>query len=416
MGVSYSIAHSVTSDVDTKQPKGHVLKNYTPRLRQSVKRPTPFQPGQLMSNFMVKCNSITNHMICTTNDPSAEDCRRAWTASDGVNRSTSTSISTLPERLELACFDIGPTVGTGSYATVCIASLKSAPECHRSTFALKVLHKTKVIAERQVVHLRNERRILSAIKHPFIVQYLGSFQDDVNIYMLLEYVSGGELFSYIYKYGALGHTVARFYTAQAVLAIDFLHFKGIVYRDLKPENMLLDRFGHIRLVDFGFAKQVKNKTYTVCGTHDYLAPEIFLRCGHGVEADWWSLGVLVYEILTGAPPFHASDPCATYDLALENCVRFPRSIRFEVKDFIRRLLVVNPRKRLGGNNSSELYSHKFFRGLDWMKMLSKQLKPPIVPRVSGIADTTNYMNYPDDWRAHNARITAAEQDEYFSDF
>ncbi|CDR97714.1 cAMP-dependent protein kinase, putative [Babesia bigemina] len=355
-------------------------------------------------------------MICTTTDTPPEDVRSPWAACETLNRSAMAPRLNLPEKLDLSCFEIGPTVGTGSYASVCVVSLKSASEPQRPTFALKVLHKTKVISERQVLHLRNEKKILSTITHPFIVRYLGSFQDEVNVYMLLEYVCGGELFSYIYKYGALGHTVARFYTAQAVLAIDFLHSKGIVYRDLKPENMLLDRFGHIRLVDFGFAKEVKNKTYTVCGTHDYLAPEIFLRCGHGVEADWWSLGILVYELLTGAPPFHASDPVSTYDLALENRILFPLSVRNEVKDFVRKLLVVSPRKRLGASGSAAIYSHRFFHGIDWMKMLSKQVKPPIVPRLSGGTDTANYMKYSDDWRSYNVRITPAEQAEHFSDF
>ncbi|GFE55421.1 AGC kinase [Babesia ovis] len=416
MGVSYSVAHGVVTDMDITDQRGHVMKDSTHRGHQSVRRPTHLQTIPAVSRFMAKCNTIAKHMICSNNEPSSEVRLRAWAVSDVMNQSTMTTTPTLPEKLDLTCFDIGPTVGTGSYATVCVVTLNTLPEPQPVTFALKVLHKTKIIAERQVLHLRNEKRILSTVRHPFIVHYMGSFQDEVNVYMLLEYVSGGELFSYIYKYGALGHTVARFYTAQAILAIDFLHFKGIVYRDLKPENMLLDQFGHIRLVDFGFAKEVKNKTYTVCGTHDYLAPEIFLRCGHGVEADWWSLGVLVYEILTGAPPFHASDPASTYDLALENHIRFPISVRFEVKDFIRKLLVVNPRKRLGCNNSSDLYSHKFFNGLDWMKMLSRQLKPPIVPRVSGVTDTTNYMHYPDDWRVHDVKITKAQQDEYFSDF
>ncbi|GIX65719.1 CAMP-dependent protein kinase, beta-catalytic subunit [Babesia caballi] len=416
MGASYSVASSVTEDLVVTDKRGNILSSSEYRVRPWVRRPPPSRSTPAMSRFVVKCNRIAKHMICKREEHSADDSRREWAAAQLLDPPVPPASEQLPEKLELECFDIGPTVGTGSYATVCLVSLKTAPERVSPVFALKVLHKTKVLAERQVHHLRNERDILSRVRHPFIVRYMGCFQDAVNVYMLLEYVCGGELFSYIYKYGALGHTVARFYAAQAVLAIDFLHSKGIVYRDLKPENMLLDEWGHIRLVDFGFAKEVRNRTYTVCGTHDYLAPEIFLQCGHGVEADWWSLGILVYEILTGAPPFHAADPVATYDLALDNHIRFPLSVRFEVKDFIRKLLIVNPRKRLGCTNNSDIYSHRFFGGLDWVKMLAKQLNPPIVPRVSSAADTTNYMKYPYDWRAHDATVTKAQQDEFFGDF
>lgn len=370
-----------------------------------------------MLKFVQRCEKIAKFVSCASYNTESRGKKRAWSATDFVSTSfPSVSTGLLPDGLTIGCFDIGPTVGTGSYATVCIASLKASHGAQKEPFALKVLHKTKVIEERQVLHVKNERDILSSVRHPFIVNYIGCFQDAVNLYMLLEYVSGGELFSYIYKYGALGYSVARFYTAQAVLAIDFLHSKGIVYRDLKPENMLLDMFGHIRLVDFGFAKHVTTKTYTICGTHDYLAPEIFLRCGHGVEADWWSMGILVYELIMGSPPFHSSDPFVTYDLALENKIRFPLSVKFEVKDFIRRLLVVNPQKRLGSVNHTEIYSHKFFGSMDWVKMLSKKLKPPIVPIVNGRMDTANYMRYPDVWRVHDSKITIEQQNEFFRDF
>ncbi|KAK1441801.1 cyclic nucleotide-dependent protein kinase [Babesia gibsoni] len=416
MGATYSVADGVFDDTNVVKKGNHRTDLPDYKVRQWVKGNNNAGKSSLIIRVVTKFDKIAGCLACNANNTKDVDNKRVWSGNDVIKAASTTALSSIPDNLTLSRFRVGPTVGTGSYATVCLVSLKDQTEGECIPFALKVLHKSSVIKERQVIHVRNERQILSTIKHPFIVNYLGSFQDDLNIYMLLEYVCGGELFSYIYKYGTLGYAVAKFYTAEAVLAIDFLHSKSIVYRDLKPENMLLDMYGHIRLVDFGFAKKIRDRTYTVCGTHDYLAPEIFLRSGHGIEADWWSLGILVYELLMGAPPFHSRDPFLTYDLALENKIRFPLSVRHEVKDFIKRLLVVNPQKRLGSANHADIYAHKFFGSIDWVKMLSKQVKPPIVPKVSGIMDTSNYMHYPDVWRLHKDTITAEQQEEYFCDF
>ena len=191
----------------------------------------------------------------------------------------------------------------------------------RQVFALKILRKAAVIKLKQIDHVRNERQILKDVGgHPFITHLLASFSDRDFLYLLLDYVPGGELFSYLRKYRQFDEPTARFYAAEIVLVLEYLHEKqdGIAYRDLKPENLLLDARGHVKLVDFGFAKRLGRgvngalETYTMCGTPEYIAPEVIQNMGHTTAVDWWALGVLIYEFLTGYPPFWHQNPLEIY--------------------------------------------------------------------------------------------------------
>lgn len=166
---------------------------------------------------------------------------------------------------------------------------------------MKVLRKTDVVRLRQVEHVNAERFILARIRHPFIVDLYATFQDHLNIYMLLSYVPGGELFSHIRRAQRFSADVTRFYLAIIVLALRYLHSFNIIYRDLKPENLLLDTRGYLKIADFGFAKVVDDRTWTLCGTPEYLAPEIIQSDGHGKAVDWWACGILCYEMLVGYP-------------------------------------------------------------------------------------------------------------------
>lgn len=196
------------------------------------------------------------------------------------------------------------------------------PEHPDSQFhALKILRKTEVIKLKQIDHVRHERAILADVAgHPFITTLQASFSDRDSLYMLLDYVPGGELFTYLRKFRRFDEPTARFYAAEIVLVLEFLHEEqgGVAYRDLKPENLLLDAEGHIKLVDFGFAKRLGYRgdrpveTYTLCGTPEYLAPEVIQNKGHTAAVDWWALGILIYEFLTGYPPFWHNNPIEIY--------------------------------------------------------------------------------------------------------
>lgn len=197
--------------------------------------------------------------------------------------------------------------GTGTFGRVLLVRLRPPPKHgpkHASAvqhFAMKVLKKTDVVRLRQVEHVNAERFILARIRHPFIVDLYATFQDNLNIYMLLSYVPGGELFSHLRRAGRFSADVTRFYLAIIVLALRYLHAYNIIYRDLKPENLLLDHRGYLRITDFGFAKVVDDRTWTLCGTPEYLAPEIIQSDGHGKAVDWWACGILCYEMLVGYP-------------------------------------------------------------------------------------------------------------------
>jgi serine/threonine protein kinase len=203
-------------------------------------------------------------------------------------------------------------------------------------FALKVLRKVDVIRLRQVEHVRNERNVLATVAgHPFITNMIASFKDFDSLYMLvrpslpcvtsnarqLDYCPGGEIFSYLRRARRFNESTSRFYAAEIVLILEFLHeTQGVAYRDLKPENILIDAEGHVKLVDFGFAKKIDSReTYTLCGTPEYLAPEVIRNTGHGTAVDWWAFGILVYEFLVGQPPFWDQNPMRIY----EQCVPAP---------------------------------------------------------------------------------------------
>ena len=187
--------------------------------------------------------------------------------------------------------------------------------------------------------MKSEITILSMINHPFLIKMDGISQDSKYLYILLEFIPGGELFTYLRTVQCLKHEDARFYAGQVVLMFDYLHQKDIVYRDLKPENLLIAQNGYLKLTDFGFAKVIENRTYTLCGTPEYLAPEILLQKGHGKPVDWWCLGILIYEMIVGIDPFSDDEPMAVYQNILKGKVRFPSNFNKDAKSLVKHLLV-----------------------------------------------------------------------------
>jgi len=208
----------------------------------------------------------------------------------------------------LSDYELTTTLGTGSFGRVLLAKHKKTGEF----FAMKRLKKADIIKLRQVDHVISENNILSNIDHPFLVGLKGFSQDTRYLYFLMPYIAGGELFTYLRTEQKLGEEHAMFYTAQVCLMFEYLHTKDIIYRDLKPENILIDGDGYLKLTDFGFAKYCETRTYTLCGTPEYLAPEVLLNKGHGKPVDWWTMGILTYEMLAGIDPFNDNDPMVIY--------------------------------------------------------------------------------------------------------
>ncbi|ORY12919.1 kinase-like domain-containing protein [Clohesyomyces aquaticus] len=317
-------------------------------------------------------------------------------------------------------FELIKTLGTGTFARVWLVRLNSSqPEDQNKVFALKILRKVDVIRLKQVEHVRNERNVLAVVAgHPFITTMVASFQDHDSLYMLLDYCPGGEVFSYLRRARRFNEPTSQFYAAEIVLILEFLHEKeGVAYRDLKPENILIDAEGHLKLVDFGFAKKVENReTYTLCGTPEYLAPEVIRNTGHGTAVDWWAFGILVYEFLVGQPPFWDQNPMKIYEQPR------PLSLRHvpEARDLISGLCTVDTSKRLGNikGGATAVKSHAWFRDIDWDAMYKRKTHGPIVPHLRGPADTRNFDEYEPESAEREAYGGEMREkwDEYFRDF
>jgi len=290
------------------------------------------------------------------------------------------------------------TIGTGSFGRVRLCKAKATNEY----FAIKIMKKTKVLKTRQENHIRWEKKILSSIRHPFIVNLEAAFQDRYHLYLTLELVQGGEFFNLLRKTNILKVPHARFFAAQIVLVFQFLHNYHIVYRDLKPENCLINVDGYLKITDFGFAKRLTRKpfkTYTLCGTPEYIAPEILRNQGHSFGVDWWALGILLYEILEGEPPFVDNNPMLIYQKIMKGVIKkWPPKIDPTVKDFIVKLLVGNPDKRLGSlpAGTRDVMLHGFFKRVTWRQLLEKKVQAPYLPEVRGPSDTRHFEDFSDD--------------------
>ncbi|KAK6101419.1 Uncharacterized protein BM_BM6597 [Brugia malayi] len=261
-------------------------------------------------------------------------------------------------------------------------------------FAMKVLKKATIIRnQKDTAHTKAERNILEAVKSPFICDLLYAFQTGGKLYLILEYLSGGELFMHLEREGLFMEDTAAFYLSEIVCSLEHLHRQGIIYRDLKPENILLDSRGHVKLTDFGLCKEAiegDQKTHTFCGTIEYMAPEILMRVGHNKAVDWWSLGALTYDMLTGGPPFTADNRKKTIDKILKGRLTLPSFLSMEARDLIKRLLKRHVETRLGAGpeDACEIKQHSFFRSFNWDLVYARQLEPPYKPNITSEDDVS----------------------------
>uniref|UniRef100_A0A4W6CPH3 cGMP-dependent protein kinase n=1 Tax=Lates calcarifer TaxID=8187 RepID=A0A4W6CPH3_LATCA len=289
--------------------------------------------------------------------------------------------------LNLADFNIIDTLGVGGFGRVELVQLKSD---ENKTFAMKILKKRHIVDTRQQEHIRSEKLIMQEAHSDFIVRLYRTFKDSKYLYMLMEACLGGELWTILRDRGSFEDSTTRFYTACVVEAFAYLHSKGIIYRDLKPENLILDHRGYAKLVDFGFAKKIGfgKKTWTFCGTPEYVAPEIILNKGHDISADYWSLGILMFELLTVFPVIGIQ--CTMLPLVYMLNPHHNRLLFFYCRD--------NPSERLGNlkNGVKDIQKHKWFEGFNWEGLKKGTLTPPIIPNVTSAVDTSNFDSFPED--------------------
>ncbi|CAI9762308.1 unnamed protein product [Fraxinus pennsylvanica] len=312
-------------------------------------------------------------------------------------------------------FEFLKVVGQGAFGKVYQVRKIGSSEI----FAMKVMHKDNIIKKNHAEYMKTERDILTKIDHPFIVKLRYSFQTKYRLYLVLDFINGGHLFFQLYRQGLFREDLARIYAAEIVSAVSHLHAKGIMHRDLKPENIILDAEGHAMLTDFGLAKQSDENTrsYSLCGTVEYMAPEIICCGGHDKAADWWSLGILLYEMLTGKPPFVGGNRHKIQQKVLKDKIKLPAFLSSEAHSLLKGvrallylfstdddidsnifysithssglnqavLLQKEVNKRLGNGvrGSDEIKGHKWFKSINWKKLEAREIQPSFLPLVAG---------------------------------
>ncbi|GKV29885.1 hypothetical protein SLEP1_g38763 [Rubroshorea leprosula] len=345
-----------------------------------------------------------------------ENCRLL---SDNASQSSTMSTALHRERTSIDDFEILKPISKGAFGKVFLARKRTTGDL----FAIKVLKKLDMIRKNDIERILAERYILITVRNPFVVRFFYSFTCRDNLYLVMEYLNGGDLYSLLRKVGCLEEEVARTYIAELVLALEYLHSLGIVHRDLKPDNILIAHDGHIKLTDFGLSKiglinntielsgpkvsgagsadannlqaqQTEDRSrHSAVGTPDYLAPEILLGTEHGYAADWWSVGIILFEFITGIPPFTAERPELIFDNILSRQIPWPSvpdDMSYEAQDLINRFLIHDPNERLGANGSAEVKAHAFFEGVNWDSLAMQ--KAVFVPNPDSADDTSYFVS------------------------
>ncbi|XP_014228792.1 RAC-beta serine/threonine-protein kinase-like [Trichogramma pretiosum] len=301
---------------------------------------------------------------------------------------TSSSKSSGKKKVTLENFEFLKVLGKGTFGKVILCREKTTGHL----YAIKILRKEVIIQKDEVAHTLTENRVLRTTNHPFLISLKYSFQTADRLCFVMEYVNGGELFFHLSRSRVFGEDRTRFYGAEIISALGYLHSQGIIYRDLKLENLLLDKDGHIKIADFGLCKEditYGTTTKTFCGTPEYLAPEVLEDNDYGRAVDWWGVGVVMYEMMCGRLPFYNKDHEKLFTLILLEAVKFPKTLSNEAKDLLGNLLIKDPNKRLGGgpNDAKDIMEHAFFSSIDWSDLVQKKIPPPFKPQVTSDTDT-----------------------------
>ena len=290
-------------------------------------------------------------------------------------------------KLTMDSFNIISVIGRGFYGKVMLVEMKS----NGKLFAIKTVHKSRLISTRKVHTVLNERNIMVKANNPFIVELFYAFQTESKFYLVMEYVPGGELFRHVKEEKKLPLAESRLYIAEIALALDYLHSIGVIYRDLKTENILLGKDGHVKLTDFGLAKDLSflEVTSSFCGTTEYIAPEIIRREPYSYSIDWWALGILTYELIFGVTPFFDRNRSKMFQAITLNEPRYPADAEPNTINFINRLLTKDPKRRA---NFTQLKNHPFWNNLNFDDVLAKKIKPAFIPDIKDNKSTNNFYD------------------------
>lgn len=367
-----------------------------------------------MNSWIKELNSVKDRKGADT--PTSSNSLTQSGTSNGASSSTPAAES---KKVSAEDFEILAVIGRGSFGKVVQVKKKDTGKI----YAMKVLDKKSILDKQEVEHTRSEQNILQKLCHPFLVNLNFSFQTSDKLYFIMDYINGGELFFHLQNEKKFTEDRVKFYGAEILCGLEYLHASGVVYRDLKPENLLLTSDGHICMTDFGISKEGlhtdNDRTATFCGTPEYLAPEVLEGKGYGKAVDWWSFGTLIFEMLTGLPPFYSEDVQQMYAKIMSAKLQIPSTVSPEAKNLIEELLVRDPEKRL--TDPLKLKAHPFFKGLDWDSLVRKEVTPPYIPPVkNGELDTSlidSAFTQEEATLSHEEGSTISEAEQAkFSDF
>ncbi|KAG0477423.1 hypothetical protein HPP92_013806 [Vanilla planifolia] len=363
-------------DAPIIQNRSHSLVGPSPRISHflQLSKLTLYETENSLE--LVQCSSV--EINCEEEESSANDAKG--------NDMPTTEVSSVG----LDDFEVLKLVGQGAFGKVFQVKKKGTSDI----FAMKVMRKDKIMEKNHAEYMKAERDILTKVDHPFIVQLRYSFQTKYRLYLVLDFVNGGHLFFQLYRHGLFREDLARIYAAEIVSAVSHLHANGIMHRDLKPENILLDADGHVMLTDFGLAKEFDENTRSnsMCGTVEYMAPEIILGKGHDKAADWWSVGILLFEMLTGKPPFIGGNRDKIQQKIVKEKMKLPGYLSSEAHAILKGLLQKEASRRLGSGPSgcNEIKNHKWFKCINWRKLDAREVQPSFRPNVDGKLCIANF--------------------------
>ncbi|KAK5578213.1 hypothetical protein RB653_003166 [Dictyostelium firmibasis] len=367
-------------------PEGFVISNED----TSSTITTPSEESSLSSSSGEESSSISDneskiHDIGNTLRPS----NSSQDFTPLCNGKQETEIVKISNSTNLSNFIIKHLVGKGGFGKVFQVSHVET----QKVYALKVIKKNHIIARKSVVNTLAEKDILKKISHPFIVNLHYAFQNEKKLYLVMDFINGGQLFYHLQKEAIFSEDQVRFYMAELILALEHLHASDIVHRDLKPENILLDSQGHCILTDFGLAKlevKTNNETFSFAGTLEYMAPELIQHSTCGKAVDWWSIGILMYDMMIGKPPFEHKNRALMQEKIISEKPKFPKFVSSSARSLINGLLTKDPTRRLGTKGAIEIKQHPFFKSIQWRKIENKEITPPFIPSTKGVDDISNF--------------------------
>ncbi|CAN0248820.1 RAC-alpha serine/threonine-protein kinase-like [Petromyzon marinus] len=401
---NFSVAKCQLMKTERPRPNTFIIRclQWTTVIERTFHVDTPDEREEWMRAIQTVADRLAQQeeerMDVTASQPSEGPC------TEGME-----TCSTRPKpRVTMNDFDYLKLLGKGTFGKVILVREKATGKY----YAMKILKKEVIVAKDEVAHTLTENRVLQSCRHPFLTSLKYSFQTHDRLCFVMEYVNGGELFFHLSRERVFSEERTRFYGAEIVSALDYLHTeKNVVYRDLKLENLMLDKDGHIKITDFGLCKEgitdgATMKTF--CGTPEYLAPEVLEDNDYGRAVDWWGLGVVMYEMMCGRLPFYNQDHEKLFELILMEDIRFPRTLSNDAKALLSGLLLKDPKKRLGGgpDDAKEIMRHSFFAGTNWQDVYERKLPPPFKPHVTSETDT---RYFDEEFTAQTITITPPDR-------